>query len=468
MAIGRRDVLKGTALVVGAGTVGAAPSVAMAAEESCAPRDTKVVARADTAIVEIATGKIAGYIGRGIYAFKGIPYAATTAGENRFLPPQKPASWTGVRSSRQYGLVCPQDKGMGRLHDEEAFIFHWNDSVEGDDCLRVNVWTPGINDNKKRPVMVWLHGGGFSAGSGNDIPAFDGENLARKGDVVVVTLNHRLNLLGYMDLSKYGEKYAQSGNVGMLDIVAALEWVRDNIAAFGGDPGRVLIFGQSGGGAKVGTLMGMPSAKGLFHRAVVESGSFSFFNTPDRSQKLGELMLAELGLTPSTVDRLQTIPYATLQAASVSVLRKANAAPANVLNMRSMASRLDFTPVVDGTVLPSAPFGPEAPEITADVPMIIGTTLNEFANGINDPDFDLMTEAQLKSRVEALHPGHAEQVIAAFRARTPKAKPADLYSRIASAPVRRAAINQASVESGAEQGAGLSLLVHLANADLRR
>ena len=444
MTIGRREVLKGTALVVGAGAVGAAPAVAMATEASCPPRNTKVVARADTAIVEIATGKIAGYIGRGIYAFKGLPYAATTAGENRFLPPQKPKSWTGVRSSRQYGLVCPQDKGLGRLHDEEAFIFHWNDSVEGDDCLRVNVWTPGIDDNEKRPVMVWLHGGGFSAGSGNDIPAFDGENLARKGDVVVVTLNHRLNLLGYMDLSKYGEKYAQSGNVGMLDIVAALEWVRDNIAAFGGDPGRVLIFGQSGGGAKVGTLMGMPSAKGLFHRAVVESGSFSFFNTPDRSQKLGELMLAELELTPSTVDRLQTIPYATLQAASVSVLRKANAAPANVLNMRSMASRLDFTPVVDGTVLPSAPFGPEAPEITADVPMIIGTTLNEFANGINDPDFDLMTEAQLNTRVEALHPGRAKQVIAAFRARTPKAKPADLYSRIASAPVRRAAINQAA------------------------
>ncbi len=444
MAIGRRDVLKGTALVVGAGTVGAGPSVAMAAEASCRPRNTKVVARVDTAIVEIATGKVAGYIGRGIYAFKGIPYAATTAGENRFLPPQKPIPWAGVRSSRQYGLVCPQDKGMGRLHDEEAFIFQWNDSVEGDDCLRVNVWTPGINDNKKRPVMVWLHGGGFSAGSGNDIPAFDGENLARKGDVVVVTLNHRLNLLGYMDLSKYGEKYAQSGNVGMLDIVAALEWVRDNIAVFGGDPGRVLIFGQSGGGAKVSTLMGMPSAKGLFHRAVVESGSFSFFNTPDKSQKLGELMLAELGLTPSTVDRIQTIPYATLQAASVSVLRKANAAPVNVLNLRRMASRLDFTPVVDGTVLPSVPFGPDAPAITADVPMIIGTTLNEFVNGINDPDFDLMTEAQLNTRVEALHPGRAKQVIAAFRARTPKAMPADLYSRIASAPVRRAAINQAT------------------------
>ena len=447
LPIGRRQVLKGTALMVGTGTVGAAPAMAFGADASCAPANTKVVARADTAVVEIATGKIAGYIGRGIYAFKGIPYAATTAGENRFMPPRKPTPWAGVRSSRQYGPVCPQDKGTGRLHDEEAFIFQWNDSVEGEDCLRINVWTPGINDTGKRPVMVWLHGGGFSAGSGNDIPAFDGENLARKGDVVVVTLNHRLNLLGYMDLSKYGEKYAPSGNAGMMDIVAALEWVRDNIAVFGGDPGRVLIFGQSGGGAKVSTLMGMPSAKGLFHRAVVESGSFSFKNAPDKSQKLAGLMLAELGLTASTVDRIQTIPYAALQAASVSVLRKANAAPANILNLRSMASRLDFTPVVDGTILPSAPFNPVAPDITADVPMIIGTTLNEFANGINQPDFDFMTEADLKSRIEALYPGRAEQIIAAFRARTPNVKPADLYSRIASAPVRQAAIEQSAAKA---------------------
>ena len=176
-----------------------------------------------------------------------------------------------MRSSRQYGFVCPQDKGTGRQNDEEAFLFQWNDSVEGEDCLRVNVWTPGIRDRRKRPVMVWLHGGGFEAGSGHDLPAFDGENLARRGDVVVVTLNHRLNLLGYMDLSAYGEKYAQSGNVGMLDIVLALQWVRDNIAEFGGDPQRVLIFGQSGGGAKVSTLMGMPAAKGLFHRAIVRA-----------------------------------------------------------------------------------------------------------------------------------------------------------------------------------------------------
>ena len=178
---------------------------------------SSVIARAGTAIVEIESGKIAGAIIRRIYSFKGIPYGATTAEENRFRPAQKPKPWTGIRSSRHYGYVCPQDKGTGRLNDEEAFMFQWQDSVEGEDCLRVNVWTPGINDNKKRPVMVWLHGGGFAAGSGHDTLMLDGENLARRGDVVVVSLNHRLNILGFLDLSKYGEKYAQSGNVGMLE-----------------------------------------------------------------------------------------------------------------------------------------------------------------------------------------------------------------------------------------------------------
>jgi para-nitrobenzyl esterase len=333
------------------------------------------------------------------------------------------------------------------LNDEEAFMFQWLDTVWGEDCLRVNVWTPGLADNRKRPVMVWLHGGGFDAGSGHELPSYHGENLARRGDVVVVSLNHRLNLLGFLDLSKYGDRYAPSGNVGMLDIVAALEWVRDNIAAFGGDPQNVLIFGQSGGGAKVGTLMGMPSAKGLFHRAVVESGSFAFTNTPEKSQRLADLVLSELGVTNGALDRLESLPYADLRRASDAVLRRANPANGGPPDVRHMADRLGFAPVADGRVLPAVPFDPVAPAISADVPMIIGTTLNEFVTGINHPEYELMTEAELKARTEAMFPGRTEAILTAFRRRAPGAKPFDLWSRIMTAPVREGAIKQAAAKS---------------------
>jgi para-nitrobenzyl esterase len=443
-AIGRRMLLKGAALAVGAGAAAPAFVGTAAAQTAPAAGGSNVVAKAGTAIVEIESGKIAGAVFRGIYSFKGIPYGADTGGENRFQPPKKPASWQGIRSCRSYGAVCPQDKGTGRMNDEEAFMFQWCDSFTGEDCLRVNVWTPGLNDGKKRPVMVWLHGGGFAAGSGNDLPCFDGENLSRRGDVVVMTLNHRLNLLGFMDLSKYGDKYAQSGNAGMLDIVAALQWVHDNAAAFGGDPSRVLIFGQSGGGAKVSTLMGMPAAKGLFHRAVVQSGSFSLSTTPAQSQKLTDLVLAELGLDASSVGKLHTLPYETIRQASEAVMAKRNPHVGVALSVTRMGEMLNFGPVIDGKVIPATPFGDKASAISADVPMMIGTTLNEFANGMNHPEFEDMTEAELESRTEQFFPGKAKKVIAAFRARTPDAKPADLFSRIATAPVRRAAIKQAT------------------------
>lgn len=454
IGLGRRTLLKGAAVMMG----GAAAAPALAAASSApAPASAGgtpartgkrggIAAGAGVATVAIEAGKVAGYVDGGIYTFKGIPYAETTAGANRFMPPRKVKPWSGVRSSRAYSFVCPQDKGTGRQNDEEAFVFQWNDSIEGEDCLRVNVWTPGL-DNARRPVMVWLHGGGFAAGSGNDIPAFDGENLARRGDAVVVTLNHRLNVLGFMDLSQYGEKYAYSGNVGMIDIVAALEWVRDNIAAFGGDPSRVMIFGQSGGGAKVSTLMGMPSAKGLFHRAIVESGSFSLSNTQERSRKLAGLVIKELGLSPSEVDKLQTVPYAELWRACETVMRAANQPMGGTIDIRRAGSMLNFGPVIDGEVLPTALFQDKAPAVSADVPMIIGTTLNEFAAGFDHPEYEDMTDAELAARTEAFYPGSGAKVVAAFRASTPDAKPFDLWSRIASAPIRQSAIKQASAKA---------------------
>ena len=447
MNVSRRTVLGAApTLLAAAGAPGRAASVSSSSRQAAPETDT-VVARSDTAVVEINSGKIAGYVRKGIFAFKGVPYALSTEGANRFCPPRKPKPWAGVRSSRQYGCVAPQDKGTGRQNDEEAFIFQWNDSIEGEDCLRVNLWTPVLKDGKKRPVMVWLHGGGFAAGSGHDLPAFDGENLARRGDVVVVTLNHRLNILGFLDLSQYGDRYAQSGNVGMLDIVAALEWVRDNISEFGGDPGRVLIFGQSGGGAKVSTLMAMPAAKGLFHRAIVQSGSFAMSNSAEKSRRLTDTVLRELALGPSNLQRIQSLPYLELRRASEAALRQLNPPQTAVPDPRRLGETFGFSPVADGAVLPSVPFGREAPAVSAEVPMIIGTTLNEFTTGINHPEYEDMTEAELQMRASGMFPGRGPGVIEAFRRRTPRAKPFDLWSHIASAPVRQAAIRQAVAKS---------------------
>ena len=248
-------------------------------------RHTTVIASDATTVAETTAGKIRGFRRDGVYIFKGVPYGASTAGTGRFMPPAKPERWTGTRNALQYGRVCPfQDsahfdtdgKNLAN-HDEDAFVLHRGAflTVPGEDCLRVNLWTPEINSSGKRPVMVYMHGGGFTAGSGHDLLSYDGESLARNHDAVVVTHNHRLNVYGYLNLGHLaGEKYAPAANVGMLDIVAVLEWVRDNIATFGGDPANVTIFGQSGGGGKVLALMAMPAAKGLFHRAIVQSGPF--------------------------------------------------------------------------------------------------------------------------------------------------------------------------------------------------
>jgi para-nitrobenzyl esterase len=453
--LGRRALLKGSAGILGGVAAAAAlPSFGAVADEkkSVAMKSgvdkRSILASSKEAVVDTQAGKAAGYVRNGIYTFKGIPYADTTEGPNRFLPPAKLKPWTGVRSSRQFGHVAPQAARTGWANDEEAFLFSWNDGIQGEDCLRVNIWTPGLGDGKKRPVMVWLHGGGFAAGSGQELLSYDGENLARRGDVVVVTLNHRLNVLGYLNLAGYGDKYASSANVGMLDIVAALEWVRDNITAFGGDPGTVTIFGQSGGGGKVSALMGMPSAKGLFHRAIVESGSMLKMGTQDRSRKLAGLVVAELGLTAATIDKIQSLPYEQILQASTEVMRKNNPRPAGgVPNFRRMADMLGFSPVVDEKLLPAHPFDPRASEISADVPMIVGTTLNEFVTATNHPEYEEMTDAEIAQKVEGLFPGKSAAIIAAFRQRTPTAKPFDIWSHIGASTVRENAIKQCTAKA---------------------
>ena len=450
----RRALLKG-ALTLGCGVASGAmlPALATDAAEprphpGAPVRPSLLSARDDAPVVETEAGKVVGYVRNGINTFKGIPYAESTEGANRFMPPVKRKPWSGIRSSRQYGPVAPQGPRAGWANDEEAFMFSWDDGIQGEDCLRINIWTPAVNDAGKRPVMVWLHGGGFAAGSGQELKSYDGENLSRRGDVVVVSINHRLNVLGYLDLSAYGDRYASSPNVGMLDIVAALEWVRDNIAAFGGDANCVTVFGQSGGGGKVSLLMGMPAAKGLFHRAIVESGSMQRAGNQERSRQLTDLVLSDLGLSASPIQDIQALSYNSLLQAATKVLREHNPPPkGGIPNFRRMAEMLGFAPVLDGNIIPAHPFDPHASALSASVPMIIGSTLNEFVTALNHPEFESMTEEQLKTHVNAVYGDKTAQVIAAFRKRTPAASAFDLWSHIAAAGVRQSALAQATAKT---------------------
>jgi para-nitrobenzyl esterase len=332
---------------------------------------------------------------------------------------------------------------MRGLVDPKSAFAAYGDAdsiVESEDCLVLNVWTPAADASSARPVMVWLHGGGFQAGSGQELKCYDGERLSRRGDVVVVSLNHRIGVLGHLNLAAYGEPYASCGNLGMLDLVAALEWVRDNIGNFGGDPGNVTIFGQSGGGGKVSTLMVMPTAKGLFHRAIVQSGSMARGASMERSAKIAADLLAELGLNGSQVSQLQDLPCQKIIEAGGAVQSKNPRV--GLPNIRRMAETLVWAPVIDGSVVPRHPFDPDAPAISAQVPMLVGTVLNEFLNGINHPEYEVMTIDEVKKRVGDMYGDKSTQIIEVFQQAHPKEKPFDILSRIAASGVRQAAVTQ--------------------------
>jgi len=459
--ISRRGLLQSASALLGttaaSGLVTAYAQVAPAKKDAVRPTPAgkpTIVASDKNAIAETTTGKVRGYTRNGIYTYKGIPYGETTEGSGRFQPPQKAKPWTGLRSSMQYGGVCPQVPWDPWNKDEEAWLFSRDAGVAGEDCLRVNIWTPGINDSKKRPVMVWLHGGGFVSGSSQELPSYDGERISRRGDVVVVSLNHRLGPLGFLNLAPYGEKYASSANLGMLDIIAALEWVRDNIANFGGDPSNVTIFGQSGGGGKVGALMAMPAAKGLFHRAIVQSGSFLRAVMPEGSATLTKALLDKLHLNGSQVDQLQTVPLQRLIEAGDTALLKTH--PHAPLVWSRVADQLGWGPVVDGKLLPQHPFDPTAPAISAQVPMLIGTTLNEFTTALNHPEYESMNEAEAKKRLADVYGNNPEYIIQVFRAAHPDAKVFDILSLAMTAQVRQGAVIQA--ERKAAQGAAPAYL----------
>ena len=404
----------------------------------CKARTAELQTSAEATLAQTTGGSVAGYIDNGIFTYKGIPYAKA----ERFMPPVPADKWEGVRSCRAYGPTCPQGKRMGWYSDEQAFSFNWNDGFPDEDCLRVNIWTPGINDGKKRPVMVWLHGGGYSAGSGQELPSYDGRNLAEKGDVVVVTLNHRLNVLGFLDLSAYGEKYAHSGNSGLLDLVAALEWVQENIANFGGDASNVTIFGQSGGGGKVSTLLATPAAKGKFHKAIVQSGAMLRTMDSRWSRRIGAAVVEELGITPCRIDEISKVPFEDLLAAGEKVIARLKPEA----EKQGFASFIfGWAPTVDGSVLPRQPFSPDAPEQSKDVPMMIGTTIHEFSLSTYVPQLRTIDKSAAIEYLRTKYGEKTEEFLLLFEKTYPDYQPKDLIDT--DFTFRPSAIEQAVIKA---------------------
>lgn len=409
--------------------------------------DAQLQTGENVAVTSTDLGKVRGYVHNGIYTYKGIPYAEA----KRFEAPQKPKGWTNVRSSMTYGPVSPLMTPTTSVQDESEFVFHHDWGFTNENCLVLNVWTPGINDGKKRPVLFWIHGGGFAAGSSQELPSYEGENLAKKGDVVVVSINHRLNVLGFLDLSAYGDKYKNSANNSVLDMVAALEWVKTNISNFGGDAGNVTIFGQSGGGAKVNTLMMTPAAKGLFHKAVNQSGAFmSKMLTKAETQRLGAEVLKNLNISADKVDEIQSVPYATLVAAS----QKATKTIGDQLKAEGKQVGnfgLGFGPTLDGNVLPYQFDDAQAIELYKNIPLMIGTVKNEFmaslGAGLSNGSLEKVTEF-VKNRYK----DKADAYLAAVKKAYPNdTKPSDLID--VDLMFRRGAVNQAKAKASIAGGA---------------
>jgi para-nitrobenzyl esterase len=404
------------------------------------------------ALADTTYGKVRGFIMKDIYTFLGIPYGANTTGKNRFMPPQKPDPWKDVYPAVYWPNSAPQILNNFYADRYLAFTDYWHYDEISENCLGINVWTPGYKDNTKRPVLLWIHGGGFTSGNSIEHPEYHGENLSRKGDIVFCSLNHRLGPLGFANFAVAGgEKYAASGNVGMLDIVAALEWIRDNISNFGGDPNNVTIMGQSGGGAKVCLLTAMPSAKGLFHKAVALSGNILSGGKKDYSEKLGSYVLKEAGLSPSQIDKLQDMPwkdyYAIANKAGMKLIKE------NGITDAMATLMLGFGPVADGVYLPQQPF--YSGELSSDVPMIFCSTFYErspssFDSSLENITFDKAKELAKTTRGFGVSlADNPSNIIDAYAKNFPDKKPIEILSMAISNRQQVIAIADAKVQQPA-------------------
>jgi para-nitrobenzyl esterase len=329
-----------------------------------------------SAVANTQYGKVRGFLEGDVFTFKGVPYGETTAAANRWLPARPPAPWKDEFPALVYGANCPQN-----LHTwtspEQTFIFDWDDGWQSEDLLKLNIWTPGLTG--KRPVMFYMHGGGFAFGSSYELPSHEGAQMARHHDVVQVSVNHRLNILGFFDVSGIGgSAYEDSANVGMTDLVAALKWVQENISHFGGDPDRVMIYGQSGGGSKVTTLMGMQSAAGLFHRASAQSGGGGNIPSREQQKEVAQLVMKDLGLPANDIESLQKMEWGKLVAAGNAAVAKINPSGRPMVGPGAPGTpRVGWSPCVDGKVIHLRSFFDVAPEISKNVPMLMGSVSEE-------------------------------------------------------------------------------------------
>jgi para-nitrobenzyl esterase len=437
---------------MGAGVAGLSVGPAIVSS-SCAPAGTRaggddqvLFIGDDIAVAETKYGRVKGYILRDIYHFLGIPYGADTSGANRFMAPRPPEPWDTVFPAVWWGNSAPQLMGHRYARRYNAFVDHTNFDDISENCLAINVWTPGYGDGKKRPVMLWLHGGGFTGGNGHEQDGYNGENLSRLGDIVFCSLNHRLGPLGYTNLAGVGgERYAASGNAGMLDLVAALEWIRDNIENFGGDPGNVTIMGVSGGGVKVTTLTAMPSAQGLFHKGVVLSGASLLAADKDHSEGLGAAVLREAGLNRSQVDRLQQLSWQEYYSIATRASQQYNAGGPRD---GPEAVRRGFNPVVDGHYLPRHPYHPDPAPTAAAVPLLICSAVNEGSPNRDNAALENVTLEEVAERLRASGlENRASDVVQAYARVFPDKRPIEIWSTIAGGRTRKSHVALADAKA---------------------
>ncbi|WP_375197677.1 carboxylesterase/lipase family protein [Sphingobium sp.] len=386
MLLDRRRLLLASSLGGAAALLpGEAPG---ATRQAARPSEAASCSTPRSAVAKTRYGPVRGYVTGGILAFKGIPYGDDTGGANRWLPAKPPSPWTDEYPALVYGANSPQTLHSFRAI-EHSFLQQWDDGFQGEDMLKLNIWTPSLSGN--RAVMVYFHGGGFSFGSSYELASHDGAQMARRHDVVQVSVNHRLNVLGFLDLVEVGgAAYEESVNVSMTDCIAALRWVQENIAAFGGNPDRIMIYGQSGGGSKVTTLMGMPSGKGLIHRAAAQSGGGGNIPTAEQSREFSRRVVKELGIGARDIGALQKMDWATLFAAGNRAAEAINGprAPGGP----STTPRVGWNPTLDGRVITVRSFFDTAPDVSRDVPMLIGNTSEEGMRFSQNP-----TEAEWRS-----------------------------------------------------------------------